>query len=42
LWHDLGRASEAAALLQPVYARLSEGFATVDARAARSLLDTLP
>jgi predicted ATPase/DNA-binding winged helix-turn-helix (wHTH) protein len=41
LWRDLGRASEAAALLRPVYARLSEGFTTVDARAARSLLEML-
>jgi predicted ATPase len=42
LWRDQGRAAEAAALLRPVYARLTEGFTTADARAAHSVLETLP
>jgi predicted ATPase len=42
LWRDLGRSCEAATLLRPIYARLTEGFATVDARAARTVLETLP
>ena len=42
LQRDLGRAIEAAALLRPIHARLTEGVMTVDALAARALLDELP
>jgi hypothetical protein len=42
LWRDLGRATESEALLRPIHARLTEGFATVDARAVRALLEALP
>src|SRR5262249_2031303 len=34
LWQDLGRADEAASVLRPIHARLSEGFATPDAQTA--------
>jgi predicted ATPase/DNA-binding winged helix-turn-helix (wHTH) protein len=42
LQRDLGRATEAAALLRPIHARLTEGVTTADARAAQALLDELP
>jgi hypothetical protein len=42
LQRDLGRATEAAALLRPMHARLTEGFTTADARAAQALLNELP
>jgi hypothetical protein len=41
LWRDQARSKEAHALLAPVYDRFTEGFATPDLRAARSLLDEL-
>ena len=41
LLSDQGRAAEATALLQPVYDRFTEGFATADLKAARALLDHL-
>jgi predicted ATPase len=36
-----GRCSDATAILQPVYDRFTEGFATADLKAAKALLDTL-
>jgi len=41
LWRDQGRPTEAMALLQPVYDRFTEGFATADLREAKSLLQRL-
>ena len=41
LWRDQGRPADAMALLQPVYGRFTEGFATADLKAARALLDHL-
>jgi adenylate cyclase len=41
LWQSQGRTAEAFALLEPVYARFSEGFDTLDLIEARELLDTL-
>jgi predicted ATPase len=41
LLRDQDRSAEAAALLQPIYDRFTEGFATADLRAARALLDAL-
>ncbi len=38
---DQGRAADATALLQPVYDRFTEGFATADLKAAKALLDDL-
>ena len=38
---DQGRSVEAFALLQPVYDRFTEGFATADLKAAKALLDEL-
>jgi predicted ATPase len=38
---DQGRTAEALALLQPVYYRFTEGFDTVDLKAAKALLDAL-
>jgi predicted ATPase/DNA-binding winged helix-turn-helix (wHTH) protein len=38
---DQGRFADAAALLQPVYDRFTEGFATADLKAAKALLDDL-
>jgi predicted ATPase len=38
---DHGRSAEATALLQPVYARFTEGFDTTDLKAAKALLDAL-
>jgi len=40
-WRDQGRASEARALLAPVYDWFTEGFDTADLTAARTLLDAL-
>ena len=41
LRRDQGRPEEGMALLQPVYDRFTEGFATVDLKAAKALLDEL-
>ena len=41
LWRDQRRSSDATALLQPVYGRFTEGFATADLKAAKALLDDL-
>ena len=41
LWRDQGRSTEAAALLQGVYNRFTEGFATADFKAATALLKAL-
>ena len=41
LMGDHGRSAEATALLQPVYARFTEGFDTTDLKAAKALLDAL-
>jgi predicted ATPase len=41
LWRDRGRYADAAALLQPVYDRFTEGFDTADLKAAKALLDAL-
>jgi predicted ATPase len=41
LWRDEGRSADATALLQPVYDRFTEGFATADLKAAKALLDAL-
>jgi hypothetical protein len=41
LLHDQGRSAEAAAQLQPVYDRFSEGFDTADLKDAKALLDAL-
>jgi predicted ATPase len=41
LWRHQGRAVEAREVLEPVYDRFTEGFATPDLRAARELLDAL-
>jgi predicted ATPase len=38
---DQGRAADAIAVLQPVYDRFTEGFATADLKAAKALLDAL-
>jgi hypothetical protein len=42
LRHDRGCSAEAAAVLQPVYDRFSEGFGTADLKDAKALLDSLP
>jgi predicted ATPase len=36
-----GKSGKAKALLQPVYARFTEGFDTADLKAAKALLDDL-
>ena len=36
------RHADAGALLRPIYARFTEGFATADLRAAKALLEELP
>jgi len=41
LLSDQGRSADAAALLQPVYDRFTEGFTTADLKAAKALLDEL-
>jgi predicted ATPase/DNA-binding winged helix-turn-helix (wHTH) protein len=41
LLSDQGRPADATALLQPVYDRFTEGFATADLKAAKALLDDL-
>ncbi|WGD50127.1 winged helix-turn-helix domain-containing protein [Bradyrhizobium sp. CB1650] len=41
LLRDQGRPADAMALLQPVYDRFTEGFDTVDLRAAKALIDAL-
>jgi hypothetical protein len=40
LWASCGKLDEAEALLAPVYARFTQGFATRDLRAAKALLDS--
>ena len=41
LLSDQGRSADATALLQPVYDRFTEGFATADLKTAQALLDDL-
>jgi predicted ATPase len=41
LLRDQDRSADATALLQPVYDRFTEGFATADLKAAKALLDDL-
>ena len=41
LWRDQGCAADAAAFLQPIYNRFTEGFATADLKAAEALLNYL-
>jgi len=41
LLRDQGRSADALALLQPVYDRLTEGFATADLQTAKRLLQQL-
>jgi predicted ATPase len=41
LFRDQGRPADAMTLLQPVYDRFTEGFDTVDLKAAKALLDAL-
>jgi non-specific serine/threonine protein kinase len=41
LMSEQGRAADATALLQPIYDRFTEGFATADLKAAKGLLDDL-
>jgi predicted ATPase len=41
LWRDRARSDDATALLQPLYDRFTEGFATADLKAAKVLLDDL-
>jgi predicted ATPase len=41
LLRDQGRSADATALLQPVYDRFTERFATADLKAAKTLLDAL-
>jgi len=41
-WQKSGRGGEANRLLEPVYARFSEGLTTPDLRSARELLQSLP
>jgi predicted ATPase len=41
LWGKLGRRDAARDLLAGVYSSFSEGFDTLDLKAARTLLDTL-
>jgi predicted ATPase len=41
LLRDQGRSADATALLQPVYDRFTEGFATADLKAAKALIDDL-
>jgi predicted ATPase len=40
LWHQQGRLAAARDLLAPIYARFTEGFATVDLEAAKALLES--
>jgi predicted ATPase/DNA-binding winged helix-turn-helix (wHTH) protein len=42
LLRDQGRSAEALTLLQPIYNRFTEGFATADLKTAKALLDSLP
>jgi predicted ATPase/class 3 adenylate cyclase len=41
LWRDLGRRSDANALLAPIFSWFTEGFDTADLRATKALLDEL-
>jgi predicted ATPase len=41
LWRESGRRDQADALLRPIYARFTEGFATADLRASKAFLEEL-
>jgi predicted ATPase len=41
LWRNGGRSNEARELLKPVYDRFTDGFATADLRAAKSLIEEM-
>jgi predicted ATPase len=41
LWREQGKRQQARDLLAPVYGRFTEGFDTVDLKAAKALLDEL-
>jgi len=41
LWRDQGRPNEARDLLAPVYGWLTQGFATLDLKQAKALVDTV-
>jgi predicted ATPase len=41
LWHQQGRAAPARDLLAPIYACITEGFATADLTAAKVLLSSV-
>jgi predicted ATPase len=41
LWRDQARTKEAHELLAPVYHRFTEGFDTVDVKAAKALVESL-
>jgi predicted ATPase len=41
LWRDQGKRKEARELLAPVYGWFTEGFDTLDLKAAKALLDEL-
>ena len=41
LWRDQGKRDEARELLAPVYGWFTEGFDTLDLKAAKALLDEL-
>ena len=41
LWRDQGKRGEGRDLLAPVYGWFTEGFATVDLKEAKALLDQL-
>ena len=41
LWHSQGRTEDARDLLAPIYAWFTEGFDTIDLKAAKALLDEL-
>ena len=41
LWRDQARTNEAHELLAPVYDRFTEGFDTVDVKAAKALVESL-
>jgi predicted ATPase len=41
LLRDQGRSADAKTLLQPIFARFTEGFETTDLKASKALLDDL-
>jgi predicted ATPase len=41
LWRDQGKSDDARDLLAPIHGRFTEGFATLDLKKARALLDEL-